>query len=174
MEATIILLNGEKISLRKWQSMYGLVVGSADIGRYLTIGEPNVNNGLEISEIIIRFFDCLRTMWGNPLYVNSLDRTNKEQEQMKLTNPNAATTSPHVVKLAIDIDTINKQDTLDLLDCVDEIAQILGYQIRIGWKEYLKRGNTFIHIDVCPMYFSKGKVWHDKEHPRVWEKITEW
>ena len=174
IEATIIQLNGEKISLQKWQSLYGLVVGSADLGRYLTIGEPNINNGLEISEGVIRFFDCLRAMWGKPLYVNSLDRTNAQQEQIKLTNPNAANTSPHVVKLAIDIDTISKEQTFDLLDCIDEVAQILGYQIRVGWKQYLQRGNTFIHVDVCPMYFSKGKVWNKIEHPRQWESVIEW
>ncbi len=174
MNATIIQLNGNRLTLHEWQSQYGLIVGSADIGRYMTIGEPNVNDGLEISEIVIRFFDCLRAMWGKPLYINSLDRTNAQQEQMKLTNPNAANTSPHVVKLAIDIDTISKEQTFDLLDCIDEVAKILGYQIRVGWKQYLQRGDTFIHVDVCPMYFSKGKIWHSKEHPKVWELQNEW
>lgn len=174
MNAKIILLNGKRVNLQVWQGMYGLTVGSSDIGRFITIGEPCVRDGLEISECIIRFFDCLRAKWGKPLYINSLDRTSQEQKEMQKTNPNAATYSPHVVKLAIDIDTNSKEETFDLLELVDEVAEMLGYHIRIGWKSYMERGNTFIHIDVCPMYFAKGKFWNKQPHPKQWESIIEW
>lgn len=174
-EATIILLNGESVPLIQWQRMYGLIPGSSQVGKHFDIGEPSFNNGLTISECIIRFLDVLRVKWGKPIYINSLDRTEADQERLRNQGYRAATTSPHVSKLAADIDTTSKDETYDLLECIDEVKELLEYDVRIGWESYMKIGQTFIHIDVCPMYFKPGAVWHDKNHPKVWENTSgEW
>jgi len=174
MEATIILFSGERVNLSTWQGIYGLPVRSNKLGRFITMGERSVNDGLEISEGIIRLFDALRSKWGKPLVINSLDRTEEKQKAMQKTNPNAAKTSPHVVKLAMDIDTVSHEQTFQLLTYIKQAARELNYKIRIGWKSYMDRGNTFVHIDICPMYFGKGKIWHSKPHPAVWESVSEW
>lgn len=175
MNATIILLSGDAVDLATWQRMYGLTAGSSQVGRFFNIGEKSFRNGLAIAEPVIRFLDMVRVLWGKPINVSSLDRTEEQQRQLRQTNPNAATTSPHVVKLAADIDTISKEETFDLLEVIDDAIELLGYQVRIGWKSYMQRGNTFVHIDVCPMFYAPGKVWNYKEHPKVWENTKgEW
>ena len=175
MNATIILLSGDAVDLHTWQRMYNLTPGSSQIGRYFNIGEPSFRNGLTISEAVIRFLDMLRFHWGKPINIASLDRTEEYQKNLRKTNPNAALKSPHVVKCAADIDTISQDETFDMLEVIDDVIEMLGYQVRIGWKSYMKRGNTFIHIDVCPMYYRPGKAWYHKDHPRVWENSKgEW
>ena len=174
MEATIILLNGNKVSLYEWQKMYNLTIGSSQLGRFFDIGEPNFKDGLIISEGIIRLLDVIRFIRNKPINVNSLDRTDSDQDRLRKQGYRTATFSPHVVKLAADIDTVNEEDTLNLLNCINDASDLLGYQVRVGWKKYLEDGSTFIHVDICPMYYAVGKVWNNKEHPRVWENINEW
>lgn len=175
MTATIIGLDGRRMGLNEWQKVYGLTVGTAQLGRHLTIGEPNVRLGLTISEAIIRLFDGVRALRGRALYVNSLDRSQEKQEELQR-NPNiqAAKYSPHVVKLAIDIDTTSNKDTAELLEVINTVADVLGYRLRLGWESYQRKGQTFIHIDVCPMYYGKNGVWHDVKHPLAWEGEIEW
>lgn len=174
MKAKILLLDGTLIDLPTWQARYNLTVGSSQIGRYFNIGEPNFKSGLTISEAIIRVLDVIRFIRDQPTNVNSLDRTAAYQKQLREQGYRAATYSPHVVKMGADIDTISNEDTYDLLDVIDEASDILGYTIRIGWKGYMKSGQTFVHIDVCPMYYAPGKVWHNKQHPIQWENKSEW
>lgn len=174
MEANILLLNGELVSLPVWQKMYNLTVGSSQIGRFFDIGEPNFRDGLTISEGIIRMLDVIRLLRGRATNANSLDRTDEDQERLKSEGYRTATYSPHVVKMAVDINTSDFDDTLELVDIIKEAAEILGYQVRIGWKSYMNDGSTFVHFDVCPMYYRLGKVYNEQSHPKVWENVIEW
>lgn len=174
MDANIILLNGKIVPLHQWQELYYLTKGSSKIGRYFDIGEPSFRNDLTISEAVIRILDVIRIIRDKPVIINSLDRTEEQQQNLRLKGYRAAKTSPHVVSLAADIDTISKEDTLDLVGCVNEAAEILGYDVRVGYKDYLTQGQTFVHIDVCPMYYGRDQAWYHKSHPKVWESQITW
>lgn len=172
--ATIILATGENVSLDVWQGIYGLPRLSSKIGKYITLGEPNVRNGLTIAAPIIQMFDYVRIKRNKPMDINSLDRYQSDQDSMLLKGVRAATTSPHVYKMAVDIDTISKEDTIQLVADLKEAAKALGFKIRIGYKVYLKDGKTFVHLDCCPMYYAPGKPFHHHKHPAAWENEITW
>lgn len=172
--ATILLESGEKISLEMWQRIYALPVGSKKIGRFFTIGEKSFKNGLEISELIIKLIDKVRELKGSPVKVNSLDRTKEYQISLKNRGYRAATTSPHVVKMAADIDTTTTDDTFEMVELISEAANRLSLVVRIGYNAYLKDGNTFVHVDVCPMYYGAGKAFAKEACPDVWRRKVEW
>ncbi len=174
MNATIILLDGSTIDLRTWQARYNLTVGSSQIGRYFNIGEPSFLNGLTLSEGVIRLLDVIRFIRNRPTIVNSLDRSRRKQQELISKGFRAAKFSPHEVKLAVDIDTVSEEDTKELVDIIEEAAEILGYQVRMGYMDYLEDGNTFVHVDICPMYYRPGKPWHNDKHPKVWEAENKW
>jgi hypothetical protein len=76
--------------------------------------------------------------------------------------------------VAVDVDTKTDAQTLDWVKRIKDIAKRLGIKVRVGYKLYMKEGKTFIHIDVCPMYFAKGCVWSKRTHPTVWEQEISW
>lgn len=174
MKATIILLNGNEVDLHTWQSIYGLPIGGTQIGHNFNIGERSFRDGLKICEPIIRLLDVIRELKDSPIHINSLDRTAEKQEQLRLNGYRAAKFSPHVAKMAADIDTISEDDTYDLLEIIEEAAKLLNYDVRIGWQSYMKDGSTFIHVDVTPMYYAPSKVFYNESHPKVWENIIQW
>lgn len=174
MDATIILLDESSVTLQEWQRMYNLTVGSSKIGRFFDIGEPGFRDGLTISEGVIRMLDVTRYIRNKVTNINSLDRSKEDRARLIREGYQPAENSPHEWFLAADIDTVSESDTMELVDCLYEAADILGYQIRLGYKKYLKQGNTFVHMDICPMYFRKGKVWNENKHPIQWEYELEW
>ena len=174
MRATVELFTGQKINLNTWQSLYNLPRGSSQIGRYFRIGERGFKDGLEIHEGVIRILDVIRVIRRKPIFINSLDRTEEDQERLRREGYKVAKTSPHVVKLVADIDAVSEDDVMDLLGDIDEAERILGYEIRKGWESYLDRGQTFVHIDLCPMIYGKGKLKYETDHPWQWEERREW
>ena len=86
----------------------------------------------------------------------------------------AAKVSPHEFFLAADVDTADAADTINSVPIMREAAKELGIKVRIGWQDYMKQGQSFIHVDVCPEYFGKGKVWNHVTHPVQWESVSEW
>lgn len=174
MKATIELFNGQSVGLRTWQSLYNLPIGSSQVGRFFRIGERSFRDGLEIHEGVIRLLDMIRAIRGYSININSLDRTQEHQDKLREDGYKTATYSPHVAKLAADIDAIDEDDVYSLLDDVDEAEELLGYEIRKGWKTYLDSGQTFVHIDICPMLYGKGKRRNGFKHPYQWENRSEW
>jgi len=177
---TVILPHGSPISLKDWQYMCGLDIGSPQIADHFRIGEMNrhrksvIRNGFTISSLILDLLDEIREHWGIT-FINSFDRTDEEQDKLN-DDPNiqAAASSPHVVKLAVDIDTLNESDTYKLVELIENRAKALNIKIRLGYRKYLAKGQTFVHLDVCPMYYAPGMPWHGKEHPEVWEVEARW
>ena len=172
--ATIILATGEHVSLDIWQKLYGLKVGSAQIGKHFEIGERSIPNGVIVSAILIQVLDQARIIKGKPVSLNSLSRTQTRQEELIAEGKRAAATSPHVVYMAADTDTTSAEETKQFVKQLKEAAQMLGFKIRIGWKKYIQDGDTFVHVDVCPEYYAKGKPYHHKPHPAAWEVEMEW
>lgn len=174
MKATIELFNGQKVGLKTWQSLYNLPKGSSQIGRFFRIGERSFRDGLEIHEGVIRLLDVIRVLRGRSTRINSLDRGEADQERLKREGYKTAKYSPHVVKLAADIDAYSEDDVYDLLECIEDAEEILGYEVRKGWEQYLDAGQTFVHIDICPMLYGEGKSRYNIEHPWQWENRSEW
>ncbi|MBR8535374.1 hypothetical protein KDU71_07365 [Carboxylicivirga sediminis] len=179
-EGTIILRHGSRINLQDWQHMYGLEVGSNKVGNFFRIGEKNlqgkvvIKNGFVISELVILMNDMIRELRGKPTIINSFDRTEEEQDDLRARGYRAATTSPHVAKMASDVDEKNPTEVIILAKAIAHAARRLRIKVRIGYQKYLKDGSTFVHYDVCPEYYAPGKPFHNEPHPQVWEVEARW
>ena len=76
--------------------------------------------------------------------------------------------------MAADIDTSSEQDTYDTVSLLNKAARQLELKIRLGYNLYLADGNTFVHVDVCPEYYGKGKPFWTHKHPSQWENSITW
>jgi hypothetical protein len=118
--------------------------------------------------------DEVRVGYGKSLKLNSLDRTKQEQAQLKAQGYRAAENSTHEWGFGADIDTTSNEDTDKLVKIIEEVSKRTGIKIRIGWKKYKLDGNTFVHLDVAPEYFGKGKALQNiKVHP-AWTVEARW
>jgi hypothetical protein len=176
----VVLRDGSEISLTDWQKKYGLKPYSNAIGKYFSIREQRFEDDIEtygqliVNELLIRVLDGFREAVDVPVNINSFNRDESRQEQLRSEGRRAAQYSPHVVKLAADIDTMDEHQTREWVKTLKQVASILGIKIRIGYKQYLDDGSTFIHVDVCPEYYAPGKPWNNRFHPIQWEKESEW
>lgn len=180
----VITAAGKEISLAEWQKMYGLEVGSDQVGKYFSLRDPKLRQDINdygqliVNELLMRVMDEAREILG-PLDVNSFNRNEAKQKCLQ-DNPNlkAATWSPHVVFMACDINVPVKTlgHVRKYADAVKKAAQKLGIKVRIGWEDYLKGKNPmyFVHFDVCPMYYAPGKPFNSQKHPVQWESSITW
>lgn len=185
----VITRDGNQISLEEWQRQYGLPVRSNRIGEFFYLSEWRFAKDIQlfgeliVNEQLIRLLDEIRKACGQPLYINSFNRTEAKQEELRQSGARAATFSPHVVRkangtitgaTAADIDTHSEAGTRRLVKCIQEVSAQTGIRCRIGYEQYLAEGSTFVHVDVCPEYYAPGKPWHNEEHPPVWELTNTW
>lgn len=174
----VMLASGTIISLLEWQEQYE--IKDDQIGKHFSLNEPEFKENLEefgsltVNAPLMVLMDEFRERIGKPVKVNSYNRTEAKQARLRAQGYKAATYSPHVVKLAVDIDTTSKKETLEHVEVMRQVSKDTGIPCRIGYKTYLNRGQTFIHVDVCPLYYAEGKPWNNKKHPSVWEKQIEW
>jgi hypothetical protein len=174
----VMLINGTMVSLEKWQKIYGLT--GTKIGKYFSYMEPRFRKDIEdfgklvVCEPLMRVMDDYREYIDEPVNVNSFNRSDAKQKELKRLGFKTATFSPHVALMGVDLDTYNRGQTLNNVHSLKIVARRLGIKIRVGYKSYLNIGQTFIHLDVCPEYFAPGAVFHDKDHPWQWEKEMEW
>jgi len=150
------------------------------IGKYFSILESRFQEDIRlygevvICELLFNVLNRFRELKGEPVKLNSLNRDRKKQEQLLKDGFRAAKVSPHEFFLAADVDTKDAADTLSSVPIMRQAAKEVGIKVRIGWQDYLKAGQSFIHVDVCPEYFGKGKVWNHVSHPVQWESQSEW
>ncbi len=176
----ILTLSGEYISLAEWQQQYGLPVGSEQIGKYFKYTEGKFAHDLAdygeliVCEPLMHLMDEVRELSNQPFKVNSFNRSESRQHELKASGFRAATTSPHVVKMACDMDTDSSAETLEMVTIVKKAAKNKNLKVRIGYKEYALIGQTFIHMDVCPEYYGGGKIFHNLKHPPAWESEIIW
>lgn len=165
----VILLDGRKIQLKEYQARHGLAANW--ISRNFSVAEFSCGGELLVAEPVILFAQALRDKLGRPVKANRVYATQAAQNRL-LADPRyqAAKNSPHVRGMAMDVDTTSKQETAQVLAVIKQVVSSLGFSARFGWKQYQARGQTFIHVDFCPMYYAKGKVFHGKEHPAIWER----
>ena len=168
------------ISLNDWQYGYGLNVGSAEIGHHYKFTEPKfAENIARYGKLIVcgplmKVLDRYRELIEEPNNINSFNRDDKKQEELNLAGMRTAKFSPHVVKMAADCDTYSEEDTKIKVKKMIQAGIESDIKIRVGFQQYLDAGQTFIHVDVCPMYYAKGMPRHNEPHPKVWEEIITW
>jgi hypothetical protein len=181
MSKVIVVTREDKqISLEEWQEKYGLLMNSAQIGRNFSYKESKFQEDIKnygvlyVNELLIRVLDAARDKWGKPLIVNSFNRNAEKQAELKAQGLKAATYSPHVVYLAADIDTKTPEESRKLAKVIRAAAESIGIKVRLGFEQYIAAGQTFVHVDVCPEYYAKGKPRAKQEHPTAWESPINW
>lgn len=180
-EKIIILTTDDKyLTLLEWQSKYGLSSGSTEIGRHFSYMEPRFQADLKafgklvVCAPLMRVLDRYRELIKEPVTINSFNRTEAYQTELSEKGFRTATTSPHVQKMAADVDTFDVADTELKVPMMRKAAMEVAIPVRIGWKQYSANKQSFIHVDVCPLYYAPEKPRHNEPHPIVWEKEIEW
>ena len=145
------------------------------IGRYFSFMEPRFLQDiqdygyLEVNDPLMFLLDRYRERVNRPTTVNSFNRSEQKQYELKRNGFKTATQSPHVVKMAADIDTYTEEQTIKGASILLDLSKEFQIPCRVGYKAYLERGQTFIHLDVCPLYYSAKGEWNHKTHPGAWE-----
>lgn len=176
----VLTPDGKEIPLTTWQAGQGFEVGSARIGKHFWFTESKFTQDLQdfgklvVCELLIRVADKYRDMKAAPVRVNSFNRTRAKQLQLIKDGFKAAAVSPHEYCLAMDVDTDTEAETRLNASMVRTAAKQLGIKVRIGFNQYLKEKQTFIHFDVSPEYFAAGAVWHRIKHPIQWDTENQW
>lgn len=176
----VVLRDGTETTLENWQKMYGLKPGSDSIGRFFSLKDKRLAADIKeygklvVNELLIRVLDAYREATGEPAIINSFNRNDAKQKSLVEAGFRAAVFSPHVEKMASDVDTVSKEQTYKRVEILREVAAQLRIKIRIGFQEYLNKGQTFIHIDVCPEFYAPGKPYNQKIHPAAWEMAISW
>ncbi len=170
----VLTTEGTYITLEEWQERYG--ISGNQIGKFFSLRERRFQDDLElygtlvVCEPLMRVLDALREDVGHPLHINSFNRDQAKQMRLKQAGFRTATNSPHVVKMAADVDTFSVEQTRALARRAIEVGKRLGISVRVGSEDYIAIGQSFVHIDVCPMYFKPGKPFHNVAHPFAWQK----
>lgn len=173
-----LTLNGDYITLEQWQKQYGL--SGNQIGKYFSFMENKFRENIEdygkliVCEPLMIFMDTYRELKGARVIVNSFNRSPEKQASLLGQGFKTAKVSPHVAKMAVDLDTEDEADTKAQVVLVRQAAAQRNLRIRVGWMDYMAKGGSFIHVDVAPMYYDKHGVWHNEEHPPAWELQNEW
>lgn len=179
-KTVVITKEGKEITLKEWQKMYQLPENSTMIGRHFSTTERIFARDLKdygtlvVNEQLMRVMDRFRDRIKKPVNVNAFNRNEAKQAELAAQGLRTATHSPHVVFMAVDIDTTSALETREFVRELDGVAKELGIKIRIGYEDYLKIGQTFVHVDVCPEYYAKGKPFNNHPHPVQWESPIKW
>lgn len=174
----IIMQNGQIIPLATWQDLMNLP--SEFITNNYRLDYYVMQNGVKVYPFANFEVSCYVLELLNALYdkdykvINSLYRSDAKQKELLKTNSNAAKISPHVFGMAADVDSKDSKDTITLSQLVKKLAAELGIKVRLGYTQYIAKGNSFVHFDVCPEYYAEGKPYHNINHPKPWETQIEW
>lgn len=180
MSVVVITKAGTEITLKEWQKIYQLPENSTMFGKHFSTTERIFSRDIKdygklvVNELLIRVLDRFRSRIKKPIVINSFNRDDRRQDQLTQQGLRTAKYSPHVVFMAADIDTASALDTREYIRELDGVSKELGIQIRLGYDDYLKNGQTFVHLDVCPEYYAKGKPYHGMPHPIQWETSIRW
>lgn len=176
METRILGLDGNFMTLEEYQDKYNYT-GSM-VGRYFSLGEPiftttqNRMGQVVLNEGVMQAIDEVRERKGTPMTLNALNRT---KEYQKTISKGAATVSPHVEYMAVDIDTVSVTDTETTAQLLQEVCEEMELGYRLGYKKYWdKYKYTFIHFDICPYYYTgiwanRQKTLQDTKIPWQWK-----
>lgn len=176
LSSKIILLDefANHISLDQYQEQRGLK--GAQIGKYFSYRESRFMQDIEeydqlvVCAPLMIVLDQYREFKGRYVKVNSYNRTEEKQQSLRERGFRAAKFSPHVVKMAADVDTYTRKETIEDANLILEASEMHQIPVRLGFAKYLEIGQTFIHVDVCPFYYGPGGALHQSgDYPAVWE-----
>jgi hypothetical protein len=174
----ILLASGLIISLAKWQEDQNLT--NDLVAKYFGLNERSASGiflfpaGFTVSAVLLIFMDRFREKLGKPVRCNSLFRSKAKQQAIRDSGMEAAAESPHCVGMAVDLDTNSDKESDEFVALAKLVAKELRIKIRIGFSLYKKSKMTFVHIDVCPEYYAKGKPLNSQKHPLQWEVEAVW
>lgn len=178
MNVKVILKDGTEVTLAKWQEIYG--IANEHIGRNFQLTEARFKTDLAmygelvVNELLMRVLDSFRESVGVPVTINSFNRSEAKQEELREAGYKTAKVSPHVAKMAADIDTNTVEQTRDWAKRLKVVGKLLGIKVRVGSEQYIKAGMSFVHVDVCAEFYAPGKPFHGTPHPIQWEKEISW
>jgi uncharacterized protein YcbK (DUF882 family) len=135
-------------SLKDYQELKGLKDDM--VAKYFSINEHAIKASTLISADLLTLLDAIREAKGKPVKLNSLHRTIAKQNELKEAGYSTAGHSPHLYGAAADIDCDSAFEVKAMARLAKDEANKLGLEVRIGYKEYLERGQTFVHIDIMP------------------------
>ncbi len=186
MSAQIILRDGSLITLAEWQRRNNLT-GDRVMPNF-TINELGLNKpGAVISELVLLILQGVRNRRGRSTKINEGFRSSAEAQALhnryaammkagtlKAAKNPASLNSPHTHGMASDVDETTPAAVRQLEADIRAVAAELKISIRIGVRQYLGAGMTFVHFDVCPMYFGAGRPFHNRPHPAAWRNPITW
>jgi uncharacterized protein YcbK (DUF882 family) len=97
-----------------------------------------------IYSILFTDFRKIREKWGKPLDITSGYRCPTHQRFLWNVGQSPSPLSVHVFGLALDINVNSANDVEGLV----HVAEAIDPDLRIGYREYLAKGQTFVHIDI--------------------------
>lgn len=185
----IYLNDGRLVDLSDYQSKKEL--GADQIGRFFSKSEAvfqencNEYDHVYSAEPLLTMLDALREEQDSPVILTSLFRGHAKQQSLIERGLTEATVSPHNLSMAADIDRVGESDVTSTVKTLKTLSKSLSIPIRLGYKNYLNRGDTFIHLDVCPFYYgNKGpfedhayllREYEDKEVPYAFrQNLVQW
>lgn len=173
----VLRSDGTYERIETYRARVGLKAPQAS--KYFTVQELQLashsQDFLVVCEPLMEVKDAYRSAKGRPVYSAAYNRSPAHQQALRDAGLKAAITSPHVAKMASDIDTASVQETNEQVVILRGVIKELGYEkwFRIGWKVY-QPSQSFMHLDCCPWYYAKGRPWHAFPHPTTWEVPGEW
>lgn len=176
----VVLKNGSVVTLPEWQKLYGLKIGSDAVGKHFSLRDAKLRQDIQdygeliVNEMLVRLLDEVRDQAGVPMIINSFNRNEAKQKSLHDQGFKTATVSPHVVKMAADINCTTAVEVRKLARLIIAAANGIGIKARVGFQQYLNEGMTFVHVDVCPEYYAPGKPFNSQPHPAVWENVISW
>src|SRR4051812_6043335 len=125
---TVILASGIESDLDHYQKSMGFD-GNA-IADHFNWSEFGCGGELLIASPLLKLLDAFRVEVGVPVKINSGYRTPAKQAALKA-DPRykAATTSPHTVGMAADIDTVSWEQTQQYVAILKRVASETGSKI---------------------------------------------
>lgn len=157
----VILRDGQKISLAEWQQRNGYQ--ASRVSHNFTVSEMDCGGHMTIAEPLLELLEKYRELTGGkPVKITAGYRTQEHQKELQgRKDLKAALYSPHTCGMAADIDFPDRKSVLANVPILQKAAASLGLYVRIGYKQYLANGQSFIHVDVCPEYYAPGKPYYD-------------
>lgn len=178
MNVKVILKDGTEVTMARWQEIYG--IANEHIGRNFQLTESRFKTDLAlygelvVNELLMRVLDSFRESVGVPVTINSFNRSQEKQDELTAEGFKTAKVSPHVAKMAADIDTKTVEQTREWAKRLKVVGKLLGIKVRVGSEQYIKAGMTFVHVDVCPEFYAPDKPFHGTPHPIQWEREISW
>ena len=177
-KAIILTTYGDLLTLQEWQGLHG--VDGDRIGHFFSLKEKAFQAAIYETGFVmmpaplIILLDEYRNRKGRPVVINAANRSPEKQDRLRNSGFRTATNSPHVAGMAVDVDCDSVSETEQEAERIMETARDLNLIIRVGFKAYIALGQSFFHVDTCPMFYGEGEILDSEPHPPAWAHSVQW